>query len=34
MVALMITKPDFHWAAPDELMHVIIDGLLYGLVTD
>jgi AcrR family transcriptional regulator len=34
MVALIITKPDFDWSPPDELMHVMIDGLLYGLVAD
>jgi AcrR family transcriptional regulator len=34
MVALMITKPDFDWATPEEFMHVMIDGMLYGLIAD
>jgi len=34
MIALMITKPDFDWAPPEELMRVMLDGLLYGLITD
>lgn len=34
MVALMITKPNFEWAPADELMRVMIDGLLYGLIAD
>jgi AcrR family transcriptional regulator len=34
MVALMITKPDFDWAPPEQLMRVMIDGLLYGLIAD
>jgi hypothetical protein len=34
MVSLMITKPDFDWSPADQLMHVMIDGLLYGLIAD
>ncbi|MDP1631520.1 MAG: TetR/AcrR family transcriptional regulator [Caulobacter sp.] len=34
MVALTMTKPKFHWAPTDELRSVLLDGLLYGLVTD
>ncbi|HZZ35520.1 MAG TPA: TetR/AcrR family transcriptional regulator [Caulobacteraceae bacterium] len=34
LVALMITKPEFDWAPPDQLMRVMIDGLLYGLIAD
>jgi len=34
MVTLMITKPDFDWAPPEELMGVMLDGLLHGLIAD
>ena len=34
MVALMITKPSTDWAAPDAFMKVMLDGLLFGLVSD
>jgi AcrR family transcriptional regulator len=34
LVALLLTKPSFHWAPTDELRGVMLDGLLYGLVTD
>jgi len=34
MIALMITRPDFDWAPPEELTRVMIDGLLYGLIAD
>ena len=34
MTAMMITKPNFDWAAPEEFMRVMIDGLLYGLIAD
>ena len=34
MVSLMITKPDFDWAPSEELMAVMIDGLLFGLIAD
>lgn len=34
LVALLLTKPRFHWAATEELRVVMLDGLLYGLVTD
>lgn len=34
MVTLMLTKPDFEWAPPEELTRVMLDGLLHGLVTD
>lgn len=34
LVSLMITKPDRDWSNADDLMKVMLDGLLYGLVTD
>ncbi len=34
LVALMITKPNFDWAPKSELTRLIIDGLLFGLITD
>lgn len=34
MVALLLTKPSFNWAPTDELRKVMLDGMLYGLVTD
>lgn len=34
LVALLLTKPNFHWAPTDELRGVMLDGLLHGLVTD
>lgn len=34
VVALLISRPTFPWASPDELQRVLKDGLLYGLVTD
>ncbi len=34
LVALLLTKPTFHWAPTEELRVVMLDGLLYGLVTD
>jgi hypothetical protein len=34
MVSLMITKPDLEWAEPEDLMAVMLDGLLHGLVAD
>jgi AcrR family transcriptional regulator len=34
VVALLLTKPKFHWAPTDELRLTMLDGLLYGLVTD
>lgn len=34
LVALLLTKPKFHWAPTDELRGVMLDGLLHGLVTD
>lgn len=34
LVALLLTKPAFHWAPTDDLRGVMLDGLLYGLVTD
>jgi AcrR family transcriptional regulator len=34
MVTLMITKPDLDWAPPEELMGVMLDGLLHGLIVD
>lgn len=34
MVALMMTKPDFEWADQSDISHVMIDGLLFGLIAD
>lgn len=34
VVALLISRPNFPWEAPDDLQQVLADGLLYGLVTD
>ncbi|MDB5454449.1 MAG: transcriptional regulator, TetR family, partial [Caulobacter sp.] len=34
LVSLLITKPGRAWAPADELMEVMLDGLLYGLVID
>ncbi|HWA61131.1 MAG TPA: TetR/AcrR family transcriptional regulator [Caulobacteraceae bacterium] len=34
MAAMMITKPSFDWAEPEEFMRVMVDGLLFGLVAD
>ena len=34
LVALMIGKPDFPWAKPEELTGVMIEGLLFGLIAD
>lgn len=34
VVALMISRPKFGWADPDELMRVALDGMLHGLVSD
>jgi len=34
LVSLMITKPNFEWAAPRDVTKVLIDGLLFGLITD
>jgi AcrR family transcriptional regulator len=34
MIALMITKPDFDWGDPEELMRVMLDGMLHGLISD
>ncbi len=34
LVNLMITKPDFDWAPPEELTKVMLDGLLHGLIAD
>lgn len=34
LVALLLTKPKFHWAPAEELRGVMLDGLLHGLVTD
>jgi AcrR family transcriptional regulator len=34
MVALMIAKPDFDWAPPEEISRVMIEGLLFGLIAD
>jgi hypothetical protein len=34
MVALMIAKPDFDWAPPEEISRVMIEGLLFGLISD
>jgi AcrR family transcriptional regulator len=34
MVTLMLTKPDFDWASPQELTDVMLDGLFHGLIAD
>lgn len=34
VVALLITRPTFPWAAPEDLQKVLGEGLLYGLLTD
>jgi AcrR family transcriptional regulator len=34
VVALLIGRPTFPWEAPDALQQVLVDGLLYGLVSD
>ena len=34
LVALMLTKPMFDWAAPKEIARVMVDGLLFGLIAD
>jgi hypothetical protein len=34
LCSLLITKPKFRWAPATELQGVMLDSLLYGLVTD
>jgi AcrR family transcriptional regulator len=34
LAALMITKPSLDWAEPGEITDVLVDGLLFGLITD
>jgi AcrR family transcriptional regulator len=34
LVALMITRPNVDWRPADDLIRVMLDGLLHGLVTD
>jgi len=34
LVSLMITKPDRDWASADDLTAVLVDGLLFGLISD
>lgn len=34
LVSLLLLKSKFHWAPTDDLRAVMLDGLLYGLVTD
>jgi len=34
LVSLLITKPSRGWSEPGQLMKIMLDGLLYGLVTD
>jgi AcrR family transcriptional regulator len=34
VVALLIGRPTFPWEAPDALQQVLVDGLLFGLVSD
>lgn len=34
VVALLISRPMFGWAEPEELMKVTLDGMLHGLVVD
>lgn len=34
LVSLLITRPDMDWASSSELTMVLVDGLLFGLITD
>lgn len=34
LAALIITKPSFNWAPSDELMTVMLDSLLHGMIAD
>lgn len=34
LVSLLITKPSRGWSEPEQLMKVMLDGLLHGLVSD
>ncbi len=34
LISLRIAKPDFEWAPVDRAMDVMLDGLLFGLVSD
>ena len=34
LVSLLITKPSRSWSEPEQLMTVMLDGLLHGLVSD
>ena len=34
VVSLLISRPTFPWEAPDDLQRVLVEGLLFGLVTD
>jgi AcrR family transcriptional regulator len=34
LVSLMITKPAFEWAAPEDVTRLLIEGLLFGLIAD
>jgi AcrR family transcriptional regulator len=34
VVALMISRPNFGWSDPEELMKVALEGMLHGLVAD
>jgi AcrR family transcriptional regulator len=34
MVAMVITRPSFDWAAPEEFTRVMLEGLLFGLIAD
>lgn len=34
LTAMMITKPSFDWAEPDDIIKVMMDSLLYGMIAD
>ncbi len=34
LTAMMITKPSFDWAEPDDIVKVMMDSLLYGMIAD
>lgn len=34
LAALVITKPEFNWASADDLIQVMLDSLLHGLIAD
>lgn len=34
LTAMIITKPSFDWAEPDDIIKVMMDSLLYGMIAD